>query len=64
MPMVPATMVLVFAGLVRLIAAAPEGYIVYSVGKPKIDTTLRILRLPVLTILIYAFTIKWGTLGA
>ena len=36
-----------FAVLVRLIAAA-SGYIVYSVGKPKIDTILRILRLSVL----------------
>lgn len=62
MPMVPAMRVLVFAGLVRSIAAT-AGYIFYSVGRPKIDTRLQIIRLFVLAVLIYPFTVKWGILG-
>ena len=62
MPMVPAMQVLVFAGLVRSIAAT-SGYIFYAVGKPKIDTRWQIVRLSVLAALIYPFTIKWGILG-
>lgn len=63
MPMVPAMQVLVFAGLVRSIAAT-SGYIFYAVGKPKIDTRWQIVRLFVLAALIYPFTNKWGILGA
>ena len=63
MPMVPAMQVLVFAGLVRSIAAT-SGYMFYAMGKPKIDTRLQIVRLSVLVALIYPFTIKWGILGA
>jgi O-antigen/teichoic acid export membrane protein len=62
MPMVPAIQILVFAGLVRSLAAV-AGYIFYAVGKPRIDTTLQIVRLFVLVALIYPFTIKWGILG-
>jgi O-antigen/teichoic acid export membrane protein len=62
MPMVPAMQVLVFAGLVRSIAAT-SGYIFYAVGKPKIDMRWQIVRLSVLAALIYPFTIKWGILG-
>jgi len=63
MPMVPAMQVLVFAGLVRSIAAT-TGPIFYAVGKPKIDTQWQIVRLSVLVALIYPFTIKWGIFGA
>lgn len=63
MPMASPMIVLVFAGLVRSIAAT-SGYVFYGVGKPKIDTALQIARLSVLAILIYPFTIKWGILGA
>ena len=63
MPMVPAMQVLVFAGLVRSIAAT-TGPIFHAVGKPKIDTIWQIVRLSVLATLIYPFTIKWGILGA
>ena len=62
MPMVPAMQVLVFAGLVRSIAAT-SGPIFHSVGKPKIDTKLQVIRLSVLAILIYPFTNKWGITG-
>lgn len=62
MPMVPAMQVLVFAGLVRSLAAT-SGYIFYAVGKTKIDTTLQIVRLFVLVVLIYPLTIKWGVFG-
>jgi len=62
MPMVPAMQVLVFAGLVRSIAAT-AGYIFYAVGEPKIDTRLQIVRLSVLAALIYPFSVKWGIVG-
>jgi lipopolysaccharide exporter len=63
MPMVPAMQVLVFAGLIRSIAAT-TGPIFYAVGKPKIDTKWQMIRLIVIAILIYPFTSKWGILGA
>jgi O-antigen/teichoic acid export membrane protein len=63
MPMVPSMQVLVFAGLVRSIAAI-SGSIFYAVGKVQIDTRLQIIRFFVLAALIYPFTIKWGILGA
>jgi len=62
MPMVPAMQVLAFAGLSRSIAAT-SGFIFYGVGKPKVDTKLQILRLFILALLIYPFTVKWGILG-
>lgn len=62
LPMVPAMQVLVFAGLLRSMAAT-SGYIFYAVGKPRIDTALQIIRLSVLGFLIYPFTNKWGILG-
>ncbi|MFQ6084592.1 MAG: lipopolysaccharide biosynthesis protein, partial [Candidatus Aminicenantia bacterium] len=63
MSMVPAMQVLVFAGLVRSIAAT-TGPIFYAVGRPRIETRWQIVRLLVLAVLIYPFTIKWGILGA
>ena len=62
MPIVPAIQVLVFAGLVRSLAAT-SGYLCYAIGKPRIDTILQIIRLVVLVILIYPLTIKWGVVG-
>ena len=63
MPMVPAMQVLVFAGMVRSIAAT-GGPIFHAVGKPKIDTMMQIIRLFILAILIYPLTINWGIFGA
>ena len=63
MPMVPAMQVLVFAGMVRSIAAT-GGPIFHAVGKPKIDTIMQIIRLFILAILIYPLTINWGIFGA
>lgn len=62
MPMVLVMQILVFGGLARSIAAT-AGYIFYAVGEPKIDTRLQIVRLSVLAVLIYPFSIKWGILG-
>ncbi|MHA1344360.1 MAG: lipopolysaccharide biosynthesis protein [Promethearchaeota archaeon] len=62
MPMVPAMQVLVFAGLVRSIMAT-TGPIFKAVGKPKIETKWQIIRLFVIFVLIYPFTIKWGIFG-
>lgn len=62
MPMIPAMQILVFAGLLRSISAT-SGSLFYGIGSVKIDTKLQIIRLFVLGILIYPFTIKWGLLG-
>jgi len=62
MPMVPAIQILVFAGLIRSIAAT-TGYIFYAVGKPKINTVWQIVQLSVLAALIYPFSVKWGITG-
>lgn len=62
MPMVPIIQVLVAAGLVRSIAAT-TGPIFNAVGKPDIDTRWQIVRLSVIVILIYPFTVKWGIVG-
>jgi len=62
MPMVPAMQVLALAGLSRSIAAT-SGFIFYGVGKPNVDTRLQVIRLFILALLIYPFTIKWGILG-
>ena len=61
-PMVPAMQVLVFAGLIRSIMAT-TGPIFQAVGKPKIETKWQIVRLFVIFVLIYPFTVKWGIFG-
>lgn len=63
MPMVPAMQILIFAGLLRSVAAT-SGSLIYAIGKPKKDTKLQIVRLIVLAVLIYPFTVKWGITGA
>jgi O-antigen/teichoic acid export membrane protein len=62
MPMVPAIKVLVFAGLIRSIAAT-TGPILYGIGKPRIDTIWQMIRLVLLVTLIYPLTLRWGILG-
>lgn len=62
MPMIPAVQILVFAGLVRSIAAT-AGPVFRAVGKPKIDTKWQIVRLIVMVALIYPFAMKWGITG-
>ncbi len=62
MPMVPAMMVLALWGLIRSIGAT-KGPIYQAVGKPGIATKLQFVRLILLVIIIYPFTIKWGILG-
>lgn len=61
-PMIPAMQVLALAGLVRSIAAT-TGSVFFAIGKPKIDTKWQIVRLLVLIVLIYPFTVRWGILG-
>jgi O-antigen/teichoic acid export membrane protein len=62
LPMVPVIKVLVFAGLLRSIAAT-TGPILHGIGKPKIDTIWQAIRLTVLSIMIYPLTIRWGIVG-
>ena len=54
--------ILVLSGLIRSIAAT-TGSIFQAVGKPQIDTKLQIIRLLIIFILIFPFTIKWGIPG-
>ncbi len=63
MPMVPAIQVLALAGLTRSLAAT-TGPIFQAIGKPKIETKWQVIRLSVLVILIYPFTIRYGILGS
>jgi len=62
LPMVPAMQVLLFAGLLRSIAAT-AGPIFIAVGKPLIDTQGQCLRLLLLLIFIYPLTTRYGFLG-
>jgi lipopolysaccharide exporter len=62
MQIVPIIQILVFAGLVRSIAAT-AGYVFYAIGKSKFDTILQIIRLIVLALAIYPLSQKYGILG-
>ena len=63
MPMVPAMQVLCIFGATRSIAAT-IGPLLYSVGRPKIQSKLSSLQLLAMLIIIYPLTVKWGILGA
>ena len=62
MPMVPAMQILVFSGLVRSIQAT-TGPIFLAVNRPDIEPKWQTVRLFVLAVLIYTFSIHWGILG-
>lgn len=59
---VPAMRVLVLAGLIRSIAAT-TGAVFHGIGKPRIDTIWQVIRLAVLIVLIYPFTVYWNLSG-
>jgi lipopolysaccharide exporter len=62
MPMVPAMMALCIFGVTRSIGAT-MGPILYSVGRPKIQTKLSSIQLIAMAVIIYPLTIQWGILG-
>lgn len=62
MPMVPAMMVLCIFGVTRSIGAT-MGPILYSTGKPKIQTKVSGIQLIAMAMIIYPLTIRWGILG-
>jgi O-antigen/teichoic acid export membrane protein len=62
LPMVPAMQVLALWGLIRSIGAT-TGPLFQAVGRPDISTKLQGLKVILLLILIYPFTVKWGILG-
>jgi O-antigen/teichoic acid export membrane protein len=62
MPMVPIMQILVFAGLVRSLAAT-TGPIFYAVGQPQIETKWQAFRLIILATLIYPLTVRFGLIG-
>ena len=59
---IPVIQILVFAGLLRSLAAT-SGTIFHGLGKPKVDTYCQIIRLLILCVLIYPFTLRWGIFG-
>jgi len=63
MPMVPAMRVLCIFGVTRSIGAT-MGPILYSAGRPKIQTKLSSIQLIVMAVIIYPLTMKWGILGS
>lgn len=63
MPMVTAMQVLCIFGITRSIGAT-MGPILYSAGRPKIQTKLSTIQLIVMAVIIYPLTIKWGILGS
>jgi len=60
--MVPAMQILVVAAFFATISET-SGLIFFAVGKPKVDTTLQLLRLFVLAIFIYPLSLRWGIAG-
>ena len=62
MPMVPAMQILCIFGITRSIGAT-MGPILYSVGKPKIQTKVSSIQLIAMGMIIYPLTIHWGILG-
>lgn len=62
LPMVPAMMALCIFGVTRSIGAT-MGPILYSVGKPKIQTKVSSFQLIAMVMIIYPLTIRWGILG-
>ncbi len=62
MPMIPAMQALVLSGLVRSIQAS-TGPIFLAVNRPYIIPKWQAIRLIVLVVLIYPFSIHWGILG-
>ena len=63
MPMVPAMQALCVFGVTRSIGAT-MGPILYSMGKPKVQTKLSSVQLLAMAVIIYPLTIQWGILGA
>ena len=63
MPMVPAMQALCVFGVTRSIGAT-MGPILYSMGRPKIQTKLSSIQLLAMAVIIYPLTIQWGILGS
>ncbi len=63
MPMVPAMQALSVFGVTRSIGAT-MGPILYSVGRPKIQTKVSSIQLITMAVIIYPLTVQWGILGA
>lgn len=62
LPMVPALNALCIFGLTRAFGAT-MGPLLYSIGKPQIQTKLSIIQLLFMSVLIYPLTLLWGILG-
>ncbi len=63
MPLVPALQVLSIYGGLRALGAT-TGALFLALGKPQIQTTIKVLQLILLVILIYPLTVRFGILGA
>lgn len=63
MPIVTAMQILAFAGLARAVGAT-AGPVIYAAGKPRMETSVQVLRFLILAALIYPFIMNWGIEGA
>jgi lipopolysaccharide exporter len=61
-PIVPIIGILVFAGLVRSLAAT-AGCVFYAIGKSSLDMILQMIRLLFLALAIYPLAMKYGIIG-
>lgn len=62
MPMVPAMQILVFWGAIRSMAGVNSS-VLHAVKRPDIITKLSAIKLPIMAILIYPLSIKYGITG-
>lgn len=63
LPMVPALRLLALAGAVRAILAL-GGNLSHGVGRPDMDFGMNMIRLVIMAIAIYPFSVEWGLEGA
>jgi O-antigen/teichoic acid export membrane protein len=61
-PIIPVVQVLVLAGVLRSLSST-FGPVLHGLGLPKIDTIYQSMRLIILVIFIYPFTVHWGMVG-
>lgn len=62
LPIIPVMQILAIMGLLHAVNAT-RGSVYRAVGRPAINTTIKLIRLALLIVLIYPLTSKWGLVG-
>jgi len=62
MPIVPALRVLCVYGIARAVIGT-MGFVIYGIGKPKIETQISFIQLIIMAIISYPLIMRWGILG-